>query len=328
MQVASLPQSCPQSSRRTDMILAMNDPYMQQIIDGTKTYEFRKYNMVGIKRIWFYRTAPHSAVTHVCEVEPAVTRNPGDEPLPVDGLGNKEFNNRHADWVSYDFAYRINSVYESLSTFVLTILFGYNYSTPSVAFSLSQFGSVRPGTLSLVVLLADTESAISVLSNAHALNDVSDWVGQLVLEEFLKVPELERNDYISAGKTSAAVNLEWYPNLVKELQARNGISRELETYAGTYWEPSHIFKIVVTVEKGELYWALQGLDSEKFRLTHYEDDVFTWLQPRNELSRRGRWMGSNKGHSLWKVEFKMGDGPDRLFWAHDMGVSAAEFMKE
>nr|ODN85431.1 hypothetical protein L203_05047 [Cryptococcus depauperatus CBS 7841] len=112
MQVASLPQNCPQSSRRTDMILAMNDPYMQQIIDGTKTYEFRKYNMAGIERIWFYRTAPHSAVTHVCEVEPAVTRNLGDEPLPEDGLGNKEFNNRHADWVSYDFAYRINSVYE------------------------------------------------------------------------------------------------------------------------------------------------------------------------------------------------------------------------
>ncbi|WVN90649.1 uncharacterized protein L203_105891 [Cryptococcus depauperatus CBS 7841] len=171
-----------------------------------------------------------------------------------------------------------------------------------------------PGTLSLVVLLPDTESAIVV--------------GQLVLEEFLEVPQLKRNDYISAGKTSAAVNLEWYPNLVKELQARNGISRELKTYAGTYWEPSHIFKIVVTVEKGELYWALQGLDSEKFRLTHYEDDVFTWLQPRNDLSRRGRWMGPNRGPSLWKVEFKMGDGPDRLFWAHDKGVPAAEFRKE
>ncbi|UKZ54920.1 hypothetical protein TrVGV298_008734 [Trichoderma virens] len=97
---------------RADMILAMNDPYMQQIIDGSKTYEFRKYSMMGIKRIWFYRTAPHSAITHVCEVEPAASRGPGHDPLPEDGLGNKEFNDRHADWDGYDFAYRINSVYE------------------------------------------------------------------------------------------------------------------------------------------------------------------------------------------------------------------------
>ncbi|KAF9776287.1 hypothetical protein IL306_005565 [Fusarium sp. DS 682] len=45
------PKPAAPQPRRTDMILAMNDPYMQQIIDGTKTYEFRKYNMAGIQRI-------------------------------------------------------------------------------------------------------------------------------------------------------------------------------------------------------------------------------------------------------------------------------------
>nr|ODN86267.1 hypothetical protein L203_04387 [Cryptococcus depauperatus CBS 7841] len=185
-----------------------------------------------------------------------------------------------------------------------------------------------PGTLSIVILVPDTESAIVILSNALALNDVPDWVGQLVLEEFLEVPEGERNDFISAGKTSVAVNLAWYRDLAKELQPRNSISRELEAYAGTYWDDIHILKIVVTVEEGELYWALQGLDSEKFRLTHYEDDVFTWLQPRNELSRRGRWVYTNLDLRFWKIVFKLGDGPDRLFWAHDKGVPAAEFKKE
>ncbi|KAH7141097.1 hypothetical protein EDB81DRAFT_900739 [Dactylonectria macrodidyma] len=80
------------ASSSTDMVLAMNDPYMQQIIDGTETYEFRKYNMPGVERIWFYRTAPHSAITHVCEVDAAATRNTGDARLPEDGLGNKEYN--------------------------------------------------------------------------------------------------------------------------------------------------------------------------------------------------------------------------------------------
>ncbi|KAF9872025.1 hypothetical protein CkaCkLH20_10362 [Colletotrichum karsti] len=95
-----------------DWLVAMNDPYMQQIIDGTKNYEFRKYNMSGIKRMWFYRTAPHSAITHVCEVSAAATRNPGDAPLPENGEGNKEFNDKHPDWNGYEFAYRINSVYQ------------------------------------------------------------------------------------------------------------------------------------------------------------------------------------------------------------------------
>lgn len=190
-----------------------------------------------------------------------------------------------------------------------------------------------PGALSLNMLLPDTESAIVISSNALALNDVPDWVGQLVLEELLEVPESERNDYIAAAKASAAVNLKWHPNLVKELQGaqKNGTSpRKLETYIGTYWDPVHIFKIVVTVENGELHWALQGLESEKFRLTHYEDDVFTWLQPRNELSRRGRWVGPDQGPSFWKVEFKVGEEgvPDRLFWVHDNDVPAVEYRKQ
>ena len=97
----------------TDVILAMQDPYMSQIVDGTKNYEFRKYCLKpSVKRIWFYRTAPHSALTHICEILPARTRNPGDPPLEENGLGNAEFNNRHEDWDGYDFAYKIVSVYE------------------------------------------------------------------------------------------------------------------------------------------------------------------------------------------------------------------------
>jgi hypothetical protein len=155
----------------------------------------------------------------------------------------------------------------------------------------------------------------------------------MVLEEFLEVPAAERNDYLAAAKTSVATNLQWYPNLVQELQRarKNGTSpRDLSAYAGTYWDRLRIVKVVVTVEDAGLYWALQGLASEKFRLTHYEDDVFTWLQPRNELSRRGRWVGTDQGPSFWKVEFKARpDGtPDRLYLVHDNDVPADEFRKE
>jgi predicted transcriptional regulator len=86
---------------------------MQQIVNGEKNYEFRKYCLKGsVKRIWFYSTAPQSSIEYVCEVLPAKTRNPGDLVLEEDGLGNEEFNMRHKDWDSYDFAYKILSVYE------------------------------------------------------------------------------------------------------------------------------------------------------------------------------------------------------------------------
>ncbi|KAK3366915.1 hypothetical protein B0T24DRAFT_535019 [Lasiosphaeria ovina] len=106
----------PATSSRTDVILPMRDPYMSQILSGAKNHEFRKYRLSArVARIWVYRTAPHSALTHICSIAPggARTRVAGvDAPLTEDGLGNAEFNARHADWEGYDFAYRILSVWE------------------------------------------------------------------------------------------------------------------------------------------------------------------------------------------------------------------------
>jgi CubicO group peptidase (beta-lactamase class C family) len=189
-----------------------------------------------------------------------------------------------------------------------------------------------PGALSLVILIPDLDTAIVASSNALALNDVPDWVGQLVLEEFLGVPEAERVNFIEAAKTSVAENLKWYPTLIEDLNRaqKNGTSpRSLEDYTGTYWDHIRAFKIVVTLEEGKLYWALQGLETEKFSLAHYEDDVFTWLQPRNELSRRGRWVGGDQGPDFWKADFKAeGSEIKKLFWAHDSDVPPREFTKE
>jgi predicted transcriptional regulator len=100
-------------SSRTDIILPIRDPYMTQIVQGVKNYEFRKYRLkASIRRIWFYRTAPHSSLTHICEILPARTRQAGDSPLLENGLENAEFNARHPDWEGYDYAYEILSVWE------------------------------------------------------------------------------------------------------------------------------------------------------------------------------------------------------------------------
>ncbi|KAI9715196.1 MAG: hypothetical protein M1828_001022 [Chrysothrix sp. TS-e1954] len=190
-----------------------------------------------------------------------------------------------------------------------------------------------PGALSLVVLLPETESAIVISTNSLALNDVPDWVGQLVLEGILDVPQQDRNDYIKAANISAAENLKWYPKLTEQLkqeQKSGTLAKDLTKYVGIYWDDIHVFKIVVTVEEGVLFWALQGLQSEKFPLTHYEDDCFTWLVSRNELSRRGRWVGPDQGPLFWKVQFVCSEEGkiDELFWVHDDGVPAVKYTKD
>ena len=40
-------------------------------------------------------------------------------------------------------------------------------------------------------------------------------------------------------------------------------------------------KIEVRHEDHELYFAFQDVESEKYEMTHYQDDIFTWLRPRN-----------------------------------------------
>ena len=139
-----------------------------------------------------------------------------------------------------------------------------------------------------------------------------------------------RNDYIAAAKASVAENAKWYPRTVAKLQRerKDGTHpRNLEEYTGTYWDAIHVFKIEVFVKEGSLYWALQGLESAKFRLDHYHHDVITWLQTRNELAKRGRWV--DQGTEFWKVDFKANDKGriEKLMWMGDGGVPAKEYRK-
>ncbi len=102
------------TEKYSDAILPMQEPYMSQIVNGTKNHEFRRYRIrPEVQRVWFYLTHPDSCIKYICEIEPAQTRNEdGDAPLREDGLGNREFNTHHKDWDGYDYAYKILSLYE------------------------------------------------------------------------------------------------------------------------------------------------------------------------------------------------------------------------
>ncbi|KAJ6567361.1 hypothetical protein DFH09DRAFT_1363525 [Mycena vulgaris] len=111
-------------STPTDVILAMQDNYMQEIVRREKSYEFRRHRLPpSVQRIWFYLVAPHAHIAYVCAIDPARTRDAGDAPLPGDGRGNAEFNGvRDGEWAGYDYAYRVRSVWRLRAPIGLGVL--------------------------------------------------------------------------------------------------------------------------------------------------------------------------------------------------------------
>jgi CubicO group peptidase (beta-lactamase class C family) len=182
-----------------------------------------------------------------------------------------------------------------------------------------------PGALSAITLIPELQTVTVVMTNALALNDCPDWINQLILEEILEAPV--RNDYISVAKKSAAKTLEWYPDTLRDLESLKKpgtASRPLEAFVGTYWNKKKYFRVDVELHDGELSWVLQGLESERYTLEHYEDDVFHWLKPRNYLAARGRWV--DEPAIFWKLRFAADQSGDifSLNWAHDSDVENGE----
>ncbi|KAI0548145.1 beta-lactamase/transpeptidase-like protein [Xylaria curta] len=187
-----------------------------------------------------------------------------------------------------------------------------------------------PGALSAIAMVPELDIVVVVMTNSLALNDCPDWVFQLVLEQLLDTPQ--RNDYIAAAHISAGQTLQWYDKTVASLgdERKNGTApRALEAYVGTYWNKQRYLKVEVTINDGRLYWALQGLDSEKFKLDHFDGDVFLWLRSRNYMAQRGRWVDNPP--IFWKVRFNTNEEGvvTALNWAHDPDVPSGEdFYKD
>ena len=214
----------------------------------------------------------------------------------------------------------------------------------------------QSGCFGAVNLLPETKSAIVVLTNTLALNDCADWIGQLVLE--ILINDQTRQDSIKSGRDTDKMTIEWaravrvaanraiegakysasralrrHTLLKLELEKNripNTSPRALEQYVGTYTNETGLIKLVVThegtSEKACLYFALQGLESEKYALKHYHNDDFVWLQPREELARRGK--ATVQESSFYKIRFEASDGGaiDRLRWGHSTDITGGEIF--
>jgi low affinity Fe/Cu permease len=83
--------------------------------------------------------------------------------------------------------------------------------------------------LTSVYMLPDTKTAIVVLTNSMAINNVADWIGELILETVLDNPE--KNDYLSIARQTAKE----YARMAEELERRRQKGtrhRPLDEYVG------------------------------------------------------------------------------------------------
>jgi hypothetical protein len=95
------------------------------------------------------------------------------------------------------------------------------------------------------MLIPESETAIVVLTNSLSLNDVPDWVGQLILEALLDVPRELRNDYIEAAKTGRVSTIAWYPTTTKDLLR----SVKMERRQGTHMSTLERTRIMLTFSR-------------------------------------------------------------------------------
>jgi predicted transcriptional regulator len=124
---------------KTDIILPMSrkgGDYMAMIVDRTKTHEFRRVKYPAtVQRIWFYETAPVSAITYVCEMALGSARPPSTDAseawkLPEGGVGNAEFNAYAPDFEGYDYAYAMLSCRRLRKPVTLAAMRAYGLGAP------------------------------------------------------------------------------------------------------------------------------------------------------------------------------------------------------
>ncbi|KAF3074082.1 hypothetical protein CFAM422_003842 [Trichoderma lentiforme] len=179
---------------------------------------------------------------------------------------------------------------------------------------------MMPGNLAAVNLVPSTKGAVIVLTNSLALNDTADWLGQLYLEAYLGVTQ--RNDYVALSEETVEATRSWYSDVSAQLEKDRipgTVARNPSEYTGRYSNEAGTMMIEILLDSGSepaLSLAFQGLQSEMYPLTHYHDDVFTWLITRNEFAQRGRFLmrGLNNAE-YFKINF--GPGSTYLTWWHD-----------
>ncbi|KAF2184923.1 hypothetical protein K469DRAFT_708702 [Zopfia rhizophila CBS 207.26] len=199
-------------------------------------------------------------------------------------------------------------------------------------------GGSLPGYHVSIALLPEINSSVVVCTNSIALGDVSGWVSMALLEALVDTPE--PSDYLALATEAAgnaALSVKRFEEKLEAARTTGAAPRSREDYVGRYRDEKRRWVIDVrardTAPSG-LEVAFQGLDSQAWALSHYENDTFSWLASREEQARRGRMVTYPLVADHFKLYFQADHGGsgkiDRLLWKHEAlaPVEQQYFMKE
>ena len=184
--------------------------------------------------------------------------------------------------------------------------------------------------LNAVFLLPESQTAVVVLSNALANNDVADWLGQLILETILDVPK--PNDYLELAKISAKNSSARWPKIKADLERERtpGTSpKSLECYVGKYYNKAENFCLEIEHRGDSLTMCFQGNHDQRYVLEHYQYNTFSWVLTRDENARRGRFPVTWRAFYLLKFQAQSGsDEVKDLLWENDGAWEAGEIFSK
>jgi hypothetical protein len=176
----------------------------------------------------------------------------------------------------------------------------------------------------VVNLIPETGSAIIVLQNSLAPIDTADFVGQMLVEAVLGVPEPK--NYVQLAKEFTDQSLQHISDISAELTKRRKLGtqpRAFKQYVGTYWNSASNFRIDIDEDGDDLRLQFQRHPDEIYVLRHYQDDVFEWLMPYNEVVRRRRYV-NDFGADFYLIRFHFRhlmegheSSSNGLFWEWD-----------
>ncbi|KAI0872908.1 putative D-aminoacylase [Hypoxylon argillaceum] len=185
-------------------------------------------------------------------------------------------------------------------------------------------GGSLPGYHVAMALVPELDSSVVVCTNSIALGDVSGWVSLAVLEALIETPH--PSDFVDLATRAARSNAESVVRFRRQLESQKQSGevshKALASYTGCYRHPSRDWNIHIRPQGGQLEVLFQGLESQAWRLHHYESDTFLWLADREEQARRGRMTTYPLVPSHFKLAFQENavGQIDRLVWTHEAGV--------
>jgi len=195
-------------------------------------------------------------------------------------------------------------------------------------------GSLARYTSMIGLLPEYNDTVIFAVTNAAGLGDASGWALQLLVDTIIQSEA--KTDYVGLAKEAATNHARREVGNAKVLnEARTPGTQprpSLDEYVGDYFGLGGLFKLQIRRRAGsnKLEVLFQGLESQAWPLTHYEQDTFSWLQSFNEQAKRPRF--NLAGPDIFKLKFMAGNGDkdgatseiNTVCWVQEPGLAEEE----